>query len=757
MNLFQLVIKQMRQRALGTWLTLLSVTLGVGLAITILVLYREAGNLFGQKDYGYDVLLGKQGSGTQLVMNSVYHVDKSPGNISYQVYEEMLDPERLPTACVPVVLGDHFMGPGGVTPIVATTTDLFGLDDETHKPLDRKATIQYSPGQYYEFAEGRCFAPNKFEAVVGSDAAKDNSLKIGSEFSTADCNATGMNAPPKWVVVGILKPTSSNSDNAIFTPVRSFYAVQKHAEEMRADWVRVEGEPATEPASGPTTTPTTQASSASFRTEPDGTFTATLPRSMWEISAILVKSGKHVDKLIDIITGRRPGIQAVQPVAVMKEAGNPMGPVDLGYNLVVGKTGPALQLVKSSAYHIGKPIGFIPYQVYEDILTMEPAAVAPPSTQPVAEGAPVTDVAMNFYDKAKIAVPIVVGDTYKGIYRIVGTTTNMFGIDDDTGKPTDPEHTFEYRLDRHYEFADGRCFVPNKFEAILGYETARKSGLKMGSVFQATHGEGMSTNPDIHKQKWTVVGVLKKTFTANDNCVFIPLKTDYCIEDHELGIKQQWLLKHGGTAPPPNTDPDDVDIYRTHADGTFDLFMPKAVWEVSAVFVKARGDEPMGLMYDINNRNEAMAVNPADVMRQFFDNFLKIPTQLLLVVACLVSIVAAVGILVSIYNSVSARMREIAIMRALGATRKRILVLICVEAGLVGLFGGVLGLIVGHAMGGVASYIFTLWVGRGINWYVVDLYEVYYLLAVIVVALLAGLVPAMKAYSTPVATNLVVV
>ena len=33
MNIFQLVLKQMRQRALSTWLTLLSVTLGVGLAM----------------------------------------------------------------------------------------------------------------------------------------------------------------------------------------------------------------------------------------------------------------------------------------------------------------------------------------------------------------------------------------------------------------------------------------------------------------------------------------------------------------------------------------------------------------------------------------------------------------------------------------------------------------------------------------------------------------------------------------------------
>src|ERR1700683_3075425 len=88
MNLFQLVLKQMRQRALGTWLTLLSVTLGVALAIAIMILRREAGNLFGQKDYGYEVIIGKKGSSTQLVMNTVYHLDQSPGTIPYSLYQQ---------------------------------------------------------------------------------------------------------------------------------------------------------------------------------------------------------------------------------------------------------------------------------------------------------------------------------------------------------------------------------------------------------------------------------------------------------------------------------------------------------------------------------------------------------------------------------------------------------------------------------------------------------------------------------------------
>jgi putative ABC transport system permease protein len=142
-------------------------------------------------------------------------------------------------------------------------------------------------------------------------------------------------------------------------------------------------------------------------------------------------------------------------------------------------------------------------------------------------------------------------------------------------------------------------------------------------------------------------------------------------------------------------------------------------------------------------------------MREFFDTFLKGPTLLLLVVALLVTIVAGVGILVSIYNSVSARKREIAILRALGATRARILTLICVEAGIVGLVGGLIGLFAGHLLTGAGSAYLERTIGEGINWIGMDQWEWLYLLAVIVLAVLAGLVPGLKAYRTPVATNLV--
>ena len=105
---------------------------------------------------------------------------------------------------------------------------------------------------------------------------------------------------------------------------------------------------------------------------------------------------------------------------------------------------------------------------------------------------------------------------------------------------------------------------------------------------------------------------------------------------------------------------------------------------------KSPGDSGRLVRYD------AGAVNPASTMREFFGVFLKPSMLLLQAVSWLVLVVAAVGILVSIYNSVSARKQEIAILRALGATRGRIVTLLCVEAGLIGLFGGILGIFAGH-------------------------------------------------------------
>src|SRR5687767_6458724 len=177
MNLFQLVLKQMRQRALGTWLTLLSVTLGVGLAVAVLLVYRGSESLFGQKDYGYDLIIGK-GSPLQLVLNTVYHIDQSPGNVPYSLYEVLSKDRRMVKVAVPIVVGDSYKG----RRIIGTLPQMFGYTLGGN-PIEEPGNVfNYRPGRKFEFAEGTVFHPRKFEAVVGSDVPQLAGLKMGDTF-----------------------------------------------------------------------------------------------------------------------------------------------------------------------------------------------------------------------------------------------------------------------------------------------------------------------------------------------------------------------------------------------------------------------------------------------------------------------------------------------------------------------------------------------------------------------------------------------
>ena len=64
----------------------------------------------------------------------------------------------------------------------------------------------------------------------------------------------------------------------------------------------------------------------------------------------------------------------------------------------------------------------------------------------------------------------------------------------------------------------------------------------------------------------------------------------------------------------------------------------------------------------------------------------------------MIVIVSGIGILVSIYNSMSERQHEIAVMRALGAGRRTVMLLVLLESILLSLAGGLAGWVVGHAL-----------------------------------------------------------
>ena len=427
---------------------------------------------------------------------------------------------------------------------------------------------------------------------------------------------------------------------------------------------------------------------------------------------------------------------------------------DYGFDLLVGPKASPVQLVMNTIYHIDVSPGNIPYRLYEDMVT----------GREVSEGGKPNP----FRGLVAWAVPYAVGDSYKG-RRIVGTTPQLFGVDD-AGKPLPAEKVPHYRRGAAYHMAEGRAFAPNRFEAVIGSEVAQNAGLKVGSTFHATHGmPGPADIPDVHEETWTVVGVLEETHTANDKVLFIPLMTFYAIFEHEAGLEKIGAIQGSATSSPAGNAATKAAVskpaasaeheekaYTLNPDGTINVKLPKDQWEVSAILVQTKSAKAMlDMQFVLRNLPEAVGVNPAQEMEKFFDTFLPNVMRLLLLISGMVMVVGGVSILVSIYNSVTARGREIAIMRALGATRARILTAVCVEAALVGLMGGVIGLFAGHLLAAGASVYLQRWMGTGIGWWRVGGAEMLYLAVVVAVSLVAGLVPALKAYGTPVAENLV--
>ncbi len=106
----------------------------------------------------------------------------------------------------------------------------------------------------------------------------------------------------------------------------------------------------------------------------------------------------------------------------------------------------------------------------------------------------------------------------------------------------------------------------------------------------------------------------------------------------------------------------------------------------------------MPLIKQINKDSVAQVVLPIREIATLLDLFVGPMELLLLGLTVLIVVVAGVGILVSIYNSMSERRREIAVIRALGASRGAVMLIVLLESILLALAGGVLGWLLGHAL-----------------------------------------------------------
>ena len=387
----------------------------------------------------------------------------------------------------------------------------------------------------------------------------------------------------------------------------------------------------------------------------------------------------------------------------------------LGYEMVVGAKGSPLQLVLNTVFHLDISPGNIPWALFEKLRDDK---------------------------RVKLAAPFAVGDNYKG-FRIVGTTDAFF-------------REFEFEPGRRLVFAEGDCFRFSEdalmhafeeaaeraksesqaeahdheheavFEAVLGAEVAKETGLRIGNTFIASHGLQESPEEKLHAEEaWKVVGILAPTHTANDRAIFINLDSFYHIEGHE--VRETGKPDEGETGQPGM---------------------------ISSIVLKLRTPiHALALAREISDSENATAAFPAQEIRGLFQIVGNID-RVLLAQAILIVIVAGVAIAVSIYNSMSERRREIAILRALGAKRQTVFAIVVLEAVAICLIGAVAGIVGGHGIIAAANVALEKASGFAIAVFDFQSVELMVLAGCVILGAACGFGPAARAYRTDVAENL---
>ncbi len=137
---------------------------------------------------------------------------------------------------------------------------------------------------------------------------------------------------------------------------------------------------------------------------------------------------------------------------------------------------------------------------------------------------------------------------------------------------------------------------------------------------------------------------------------------------------------------------------------------------------------------------EDFTLTTQTAMLEAFDNIMNVITMAVVAIAAISLLVGAIGILVMMWIAVNERVHEIGLMRALGATNAQVQRLFLLEAVILTLLGGVLGVVAGLAV----AYLLRVML-PGLPVYTPLRYVLAALLVSLVTGLLSGVVPARRA------------
>ncbi len=370
-----------------------------------------------------------------------------------------------------------------------------------------------------------------------------------------------------------------------------------------------------------------------------------------------------------------------------------------GVDLVVGAEGSPLQLVLSAVYHLDRPTGNIPGGVLDSLRGHRAVARA---------------------------VPLALGDSYSGV-RIVGTDTSFVAM---TGAT----------------LAEGDAWG-EAGEAVVGARAAEAAGIAVGDTLVSAHGLSAETVAYGHDEApLRVVGRLAPTGGPADGLILTSVETVWALH----GIGDATVMPPMPGEMPPS--PEGVVMPPMPAGPAMP---PGAGRDLTAVLVQVSSPLAMALLpREISSWSGVQAAVPAREAQRLL-SLLGVGLGVLRLFGAALLAAALLSLFLALTTAMRQRRTDLAVLRALGASRGRLVTLVLAEGLALGAAGVALGMIAGHAAVEVIARLapaigptapLTGWTWAPAEGAVVA--------AAVAVSLVASAWPAWAAYRTDVAAGL---
>ncbi len=366
-----------------------------------------------------------------------------------------------------------------------------------------------------------------------------------------------------------------------------------------------------------------------------------------------------------------------------------------GTDLIVGARAGSIQLLLYSVFRIGDATSNVSWSSYQLI-----------SNHPMVAW----------------SIPLSLGDSHRG-YRVVGTTDAYLD-------------RLRYGGNRALELAEGNWF-DDLFDAAIGAEVARALGYSVGDPIVLTHGTASDRAPKHDDMPFTISGILAPTGTPVDQSIHVSLDAIEAIHlGWQAGVPLRGQEVSVEAAREADLTPKAITAF------LLGLQSRAAVFQVQRA-VNAFPDEPLS------------AILPGVALQELW-GLVGIAENALLVISAFVVLAGLAGMVTMLLASLSERRREMAILRSVGARPLHIFGLLTAESALLGTLG---------AAAGLALVYLALALGAPLaqaNWGIhlavsaPSGRELALLGMVILGSVLAGAVPAWRAYRLSLADGLTI-